>query len=192
MVRVPSRRSKQVFRKVVDAIGAEPKLFTHRDETERFEVAIVRAPDRPAEGFTTFFTVTLNEYPNAVQGQQIPVEIYGVVDGDGGDFGNALSTCAFNMIKDGWLIAPGVVHPDVVAMYPGLSPNLPHMLFTYPMDFDTLSAIETTEGDVYSLQAMPIAESEYVYLLENGFDEMQERLTVAEVDYTDLQREAAF
>ncbi len=183
-----NERSRQVLRATAEALSTEPKVFNYYDEDESHRVAIMHSADFPNPGQTTYATVTLNEYPNDMGGKEIPVEIFGVVHGESEDFAGALSTCAFNLIKDGWLIAPGVVHPGVLAMYSDLAPQLPHMLFTFPMDAGELARIETSAGDVHALQVMPISDSERHYLMDYGFDSLQEVFIRQHVDYTDLGR----
>lgn len=189
MPKPPSRRSKQVFKQALALFDIEPRIFNYFDPDESHQVDMIEATDRPSPGYATYLTVTLNEYPNELDGQQIPVEIYGVVAGDHPGFGEAISTCAFNCIKDGWLIAPGVVHQNALAIYDGLAPNLPHIVFVPPMDFPELSAIDTDEGTVHALQAIPISHAEFEFLSASGFDALQDAFQQASVDYTDLGRE---
>lgn len=189
MPKAPSTRSKAVFKHMVKVFGIEPKIFNHYNPAETVQIDEIHARATPDGGWTTYATVTLNEHRNEIDGKDVPVEAYIVVAGEAPDAGEALATCAFNVVTDGWIIAPGVVHRDVVAMYPGLAPHLPHMLFTFPMDFgDELARIETPQGEVFALQAFPISEAEADLLESDGFDALEARFEAAEVDYTDLSR----
>lgn len=192
-LREPSPRSKQVLAAVAEAFGSKPRYFYNFDEDESHQVDIARGDNLPYDGLTTHFTVTLNEHLNMLNGNEIPVEIFCVVAGPdgGGDIGNALSTCAFNCIKDGYMIFPGAVHPGVLAMYEGLSPNLQHIMFSYPMDWGSLSRIETDHGNVYTLQAIPISDAKFAFLRNNGFDALNAKFQEVELDYTSLLHESA-
>ncbi len=183
-----SIRTGAVFRAEIEAFGSKPPVHRHYNETETARVDIARAVDVPSEGLMTYATVNLNESCNVMDGREIPVEIFAVIAGENTDMANALSTCAFNMIKDHWLIAPGVVHEDVLRMYPGLAPNLPNMFFVPPMDYQGLARIETPEGNVHALQALPISVAETEFLYENGFEELNGLFIEKDMEYWNLNR----
>ena len=91
------------------------------------------------------------------------IEIYSeiIMDQRGHDerISNVLSTIAFCVMKDGWKVAPGVIFHDVVKMYaPGT--ELPHVMFTVPFQWDTMSKLSLSAKTIYPLVAIPISEAE--------------------------------
>lgn len=192
MSQAPSQRSKAVYKHFIGLFGIAPNVFHHYNADESAQVDMIHAVERPDPGLTTYATVSLNESQNLMDGQNVPVELIGVGPSDRPEFGEAVATCALNCITDGWLLAPGVVHEDVLAVYDGLAPHLPHMLVTFPMDWgEQVADIDTPEGQVHALQVMPVSQAEVDFLRERGFDALEEKLRDAEVDYTNLDRPSA-
>lgn len=183
-----SMRTGAVFRAEITAFGAVPPVHRHHDENETARVDIAHAVGVPSAGMTTYATVNLNESPNVMDGRNIPVEIFSVIAGENTDVANALSTCAFNMLKAHWLIAPGVVHEGALRAYPGLAPNLPNMFFVPPMDHAELAHIEVPGGTVYGLQALPISVAETEFLYENGFEKLNGLFIGNDMEYWNLER----
>ena len=102
---------------------------------------------------------------------------------------NMVATAAFCVMKDGWLAAPGVVFPNIVSEYMP-STTVPHVMWHEPLDFEGLSPLPVPGLDqqVHVLQAVPIAESEWQFLLAEGFFKFTERLEASGARHYDLLR----
>jgi hypothetical protein len=99
-----------------------------------------------------------------------------------------LATSAFNVIKDGWLAAPGVVFPGLLKEY-GLSETLEHVLWVEPFAYEQLSDVDLGEGiHAHWLLAVPISEEERRFLVAEGYDALEKRFADAELEYFNLER----
>ncbi len=85
---------------------------------------------------------------------------------------NILSTIAFCIVKDGWKVSPGVVFYDLVKMYIP-NTNLPHVMFTAPFQWDTMSKVGLTGKTIYPLLAIPISEGESKVAQINAGQELE-------------------
>lgn len=190
----PTLRSLEVRDYLLSVFGnPKAEVYAHDNSKGTLRIGIIHAPDTPDEGLTTYATVNVNEAENRFDGTNIPAELIGVVESGNDHFANAIGTVAANCMGDGLSLAPGVVHRNALANYPGLAPHLPHMLMTYPIDFgEEFSKIPTSQGSVYGLQAMPISEAELNYLQDQGFDALEEAFMEADIDYYDLTRPSIF
>jgi hypothetical protein len=99
-----------------------------------------------------------------------------------------LATSAFNVIKDGWLAAPGVVFRGLLKEY-GLSETLEHVLWVEPFACEQLSDVDLGEGiHAHRLLAVPIFEEERQFLVAEGYDALEKRFADAELEYFNLER----
>lgn len=185
----PTRRL--VSRHVSRIIGGQPSVHAFYDEGERNSVAIVTCTGSPAPQLSTFSTASLHVAPNLLEGDDIRVELSLVAESKSEEAANVVATSAFNVMKDRWLGAPGVVFPDVVGEYfPRAS--TPHVMWTEPFVFPELSTVtlEGVEFDLHWLHGVPITEQERLFLVANGFDALSARLEAADASYYDLYRES--
>jgi len=190
----PSFRSLEVRDYLLSVFGnPAADVYAHDNSKGTVRVGIIHAPNSPEEGLTTYATVNLNEAPNRFGDTDLRAELIAVVESGHDGFANAIGTVAANCIEDGLPIAPGVVHRNALANYPGLAPQLPHMLMTYPMDYgEEFAEIPTSEGPVYGLQALPISQAEAQFLEEHGFEALEQAFMDAELNYFDLRRASIF
>lgn len=185
-------RTRFVARSIAEAIGGKPQFHQYYNDNESAQVAILSALDRPSEGWTSYATVSLHDHPVTLENKSIAVELVGLAAADREDFANVIATCALNVIVDDWLIAPGVVHPDVVASRTGLSKQLSHVLFVPVLEWPELNSLEPPAGPpVYCLQAVPISENERQFLASEGLDSLEKLFTDQHTDYFDLDRTSA-
>lgn len=183
-----STTAKQVYRAAVDAFGGEPKVNRRYDEDESHSVDVLRCADRPVPGLAVYSTLTLHDSPNHLDEEDVRVELMGVAPADVEDYPNLLATAAFNVIKDGWLAAPGVVFPDLLTMYE-LSSTLRHVLWVEPFPYEQFSTVKIDGGpDVHWLLGVPISEEERRFLLDHGYEALEQRFVDADLDYWDLTR----
>lgn len=170
------------------ALGGSGRTYAHYDEGERHAVAVMEAVGTPNPGSTTYATASLHAFPNLLDGEDIRVELL-MTASESPDAANMVATAAFCVMKDGWLAAPGVVFPDIVREYIP-STTVPHVMWSEPFSFKGLSPmlVPGLDHEVHPLQAVPIAASEWQFLLENGFFAFTERLAAADAPLHDLHR----
>lgn len=101
---------------------------------------------------------------------------------------NIVATCAFNVAVSGWLAAPGVVFPCVVADYLP-DTHTPHVLWSEPINAAALGTFTVEKGlDVHWLLGVPISDAEHALLVDDGYDALQRRLQDADAAYFDPYR----
>lgn len=170
------------------AFGGTRSVTRMWDEGEANSVDVLACADAPNPGYTTYSTVSLHAAPNLLDDRNTPVELAGVARTSVEAFINLIATTAFFVIKDGWLAAPGVVFPDLVAAY-GLSPRLHHVLLVPPFPWPELGSVQVADGSsVHWLTCVPISESERQLLLAIGFDRFEAELERHDVAWFDLDR----
>lgn len=180
--------SRAVFKAIASAVGQMTKVTTYLDERERNSVHIAQFDDLPQPGLTSWATVTLHASPNDLEGQNIPVELMLIGRAGDDEVAAALSTCAFNVGKDQWLAAPGVVFPDVIAMYHP-DTTVPHVLWSEPFIWPELSGFDVEGvGQVHCLLGIPVSDAEVDFLHEHGMDALEDAFEKADLDFPNLQR----
>jgi hypothetical protein len=182
---------KIVSRHASKALGGESSVHAFYDESEDNVVAIVTCSGTPSGGLTAFSTASLHVTPNMLEGDDIRVELLTVTDSRYDEAANVLATSAFDVVKDGWLVAPGVVFPNAVGEY-YRDATTPHLMWTEPFDFPELSTVhlDGLERDVHWLQGVPLTENERAFLLDAGFDALSGRLEAADAPYYDFFRQS--
>jgi len=180
--------ARAVARTAADAFGGHPKVNRYYDQPETNWVDLLSCADAPEAGLVSYSTVTLHRAPNLVGGEDMRVELAGVAREAVPTFANALTWVALTIIKDHWMAAPGVVYPNVLQRLE-MSMSVAHLMLLEPFEWEGLDEVELTGGQaVHWLHAVPISESEYAFLQENGFDDLLDRLTAADVAYVDMER----
>jgi len=182
-----------VAKAALGQIGGTPRTRRYADEDESHWIDIAEFVDRPMVGYSAYSTLSLHMTPNMLEGDDVRVEIAGVARSGASGFPQLLSTAAFFVVKDHWLCAPGVVFPGLLQRYcPGLSNTLEHLIFVEPFPWIGLSSVKLPENlTVHWLLAMPIAEAERLYLLEQGYERFEELFQARNVEYYDLDRSSA-
>jgi len=182
---------KVVSRHASKVLGGESSVHAFYDESEDNVVAIVTCAGTPSGRLTAVSTASLHATPNVLEDDDLRVELLLVTDARYDEAANVLATSAFDVVKDGWLAAPGVVFPDAVREY-YRDATTPHLMWTEPFDFPELSTVhlEGLEHDVHWLQGVPLTERERAFLVDSGFDALSGRLEAAAAPYYDLSRQS--
>ena len=170
-------------------LGGTPKVHKYYDRDEANSTAIFTAIDSPNPSWMTCSTVELHQTVNMLDDVDVRVELMAVSASADALLPNLVATAAFNVIKDGWLAAPGVPFPNLVREYYPTS-TTPHLMWVEPFNLPRLSttSIEGV-GDVHWLLALPLSERELRFLESDGFDRLEERLDG--IEYFDLWRDSA-
>jgi hypothetical protein len=170
------------------AFGGSPRVQRYYDEPGEYRVDLLTCDERPTPGFSTYSTVSLHQSKDLLEQSDIRVEMAGVASTNLTEFPNMIASAAFNVIKDGWLAAPGVVFPSLVRRY-GLSATLEHVLWVEPFPWDQLGSVELGGAlSAHWLLGIPISESERQFLLDRGFDVFEALFEDRRVEYFDLSR----
>jgi antitoxin YqcF len=182
--------ARAAARAAAEAFGGKPAVREYLNEAEDRAIDILSCPDRPAPGYTCYSTVTLHLAENTLEGKDIRVELAAVVESSATAMANLLASSAMNVREDGWLAAPGVVFPGLVAEYE-LSSTLEHIMWMEPFAFEQLASVDLGDDiSAHWLMAMPISEGERRLLIAEGYDALENRFEESSVEYYDLGRES--
>ncbi|MGV8082250.1 MAG: suppressor of fused domain protein [Coriobacteriia bacterium] len=174
-----------------DAIGGKPEVRRYRDDSEMWYVDVAIFADRPGEDLTTYSTIGVHAYPNAVDGRDIPTELSIVAATSATSVPNMLVEAAFLIMKDKWICAPGVVFPNLVAEY-ALSRTMRHLLWCPPFPWEQLGSVDLGEGlRAHWLLAVPISDAERDFLFDHGYLELERLFEEKEILHYDLNRKSA-
>jgi hypothetical protein len=185
-----SADSKLIFRHAATAFGGTPRVFAFWDDPHEHFVDVLICDDAPVPGITSYSTLTLSDTPLLQQGQEFPVriEVAGACASGVEEFGNAISTVAFFVMKDKWFCRPGVVFETMLSMY-NLSATMEHLYFTAPSQWPTLNTtLELPTRKVTWLWAIPISEAESRFIAEQGDGRFEELLEASGADVFDIHR----
>ncbi len=180
----------------VQTIGGDPEVEGMVDAGGRTRVDVLTCHNAPAPGWTTWSTVTLHTQPNVlpmVSGEDLEIRAELMAVGlPGSDvMGKVLGSCAFAVLQDHWMMAPGIVFGDVVSLYDPET-TTPHIMWSHPFTATDLGAVEVDENlTVHWLVAMPITEAERQWLEGHDYDAFANLLDEKQVTYADLRRESA-
>jgi hypothetical protein len=169
-------------------VGGSASVTAYYDEPNQNKIHVFSSSNNQGIVAATVGLMDINQTGRS------DIEIYSeiIMDQKGHDekILNVLSTIAFCVMKDGWRVAPGVVFYDVVAMY---APNkkLPHVMFTAPFQWDSMSKIGLSEKTIYPLIAIPISEAESKIAEANAGRDLEDLWMKHSTDVLDWGRESA-
>lgn len=176
----------------MDRFGGMPKVHDYHDEEESRSIAILTCEDAPQDGLKTVATLGLSDFEALGEANQplaFGVELIAAIEGEAASFERALSTCAFNVIKDRMRIYPGAAFPRVFDLYEDLSETMSHAFFVDPFiwggTFETMTLPSKT---VAFLQLVPISDGEFAYLRENGSEALEAVFESNQIDVFDMKR----
>lgn len=187
-----SNEKKQLAKYVANIFGGKASVFIYNDDNKESKIAILNAENSPNLGETSYSTIGLSDYDIdlTVEGRPLRVEIVGASPNEFQEYGNIISTCAFNIINSGYSCSLGMIYPDVVKMYyPDY--NMKHIMFVSPFLWDDKLETQDSESKKIAwLQAIPISEVEYLYVEKNGREAFIDLLEQADIDILALDRES--
>ena len=161
-----------------------------KHDTSDLEIDVLSCIDSPQQGVTSWGTIGMSDWTNlAASGgtPEVRVELVAACQSSV-DFGSFLASCAFNVGTGQFGIAPNLVFPRVIELYrPDVT--MAHLMFVPPFlwnsDFPTVR-----EGSIAItwLQAVPVSESEFLFLKSNGAEALTELFEGNQIDVFDIDR----
>lgn len=183
-----SAEARHLAKTAAAAFGGTPRVQRFHNQDESHSVDILICADAPSEAFSTYSTLGVYEARNMLDNAEVRVELAGVAAATDTDYPNLLATAASYVQDEHWLAAPGVVFPSLVREY-GLSESLEHVLWVPPFPWDDLHGVTvSSELTVHWLLAVPIAESEYRLLLDEGYHALEQLFEQHRVEYYNFLR----
>jgi antitoxin YqcF len=192
----PTDDNKQLARDIVKVFGGQPSVREYFDDERVATIDILTCENAPQTGVNSYSTLALSGFPAFdAEGDKFPfgVEFIAACESSALDFVNALSTCAFNVIKDGMPIYPGIVFPRILELYKGLSSTLSHAFFVDPFLWDDeFRSRQTAIRTIVFLQMVPISDQEYAFIHSNGADALEAEFERQNIDVYDINRSSVF
>lgn len=183
-----SEECRLAARELMRTWRAQPQVSRYWDEPERTSVDIAVCENSPWEGITGVGTLGLSEHSLGFAPLDLRVELVGAFPASAIEFPNLVSTCAFNIIKEGWPARPGGLHPNVMAMY-DLSSTLHHVMLVDPFLWeDGPATLELPQRTIAWLMIVPISESELRFAETAGPDALSGLFEQHSIDIVDLNR----
>ncbi|MFZ6778861.1 suppressor of fused domain protein [Undibacterium sp. Ji83W] len=188
-----SNHQKELARHTALAFQADkPPIFHFWDDDHTSDIYVMKAPDRPQIGVTSYATVGLSARPLIHEGKEFEtrVEIVSACGSNFPDFSNVLATLAFCVINSKWFCAPGIIFPDVLSMY-GLSDTMSDIYFAHPFLWDDrFKSVTMHEHHVAWLLAVPVSREESAFAQEFGSARLEAIFSERDIDIFDLNRKS--
>jgi hypothetical protein len=167
------------------------EVRTHRFAGRSEEAPILRAPDCPMEGATTFASVGFSSVPQRVGGRDVPVELIGACAASVESFAEVVASCVVTRMVTGANFVYGTVIEDLRTLR-AASSTLRHVALVAPFLWDSFGgglAKDRVGGtDIYWLMVLPISDAERDFLRGNGIDALETLFEEAEIDVFDINR----
>ena len=191
-----TKENKMLAKFMRDTFGGNTNaatVFTYKKNDESLSIPILSCPESPWEGFKTYATIGLSDYPMYDDGEDeefhVRLEIIGVSTSDIDWFPNILATCGFYLIQEGWLFSPGYVLKNIAPVYdPDI--QLKHVYFSEPFVWEELHPLQLETKKVAWLLCILISDAECDYREQNGSDKFETLLESNDVQIFDLARKS--
>lgn len=188
----PSDENRELARFIAQTLGGTPSVREYFDDERVATINIMTCEDAPQAGVRSYSTLALSDSPLVDEDDEplaFGVEIVAACESEAEEFVNALSTCAFNIIKDRMPVHPGAVFERVFDLYDGLSSTLSHAFFVDPVLWDEdFASKEMKTKTVAFLQLIPISDAELAFLHEKGPDALEDEFEKQQIDIFDINR----
>lgn len=158
------------------------------DEYPPLSVSVLRCPDKPHDGLTSFSTIGLSDLP--LPGVEIrpPLGVEIVAVSQLPAFAGVLADAARQMLDNRWPLAPGIVLFHVISARP-LAPALPHLLLIEPSLWaDQLNSCILSTKTVAWLLGVPVSDAEADYVKAQGATALKDRFRETHANIFDPRR----
>lgn len=153
-------------------------------------VGILRVPDCPANGLSSWATVQASDFETPLKtrdGRPVRVEFVAAADAGLDRFGDAVAACAF-AIDPRHDIRPGTVYRNAVANSYS-SATTPHLFSVVPFVWDSrIDSYSDDDVHVTWLQVVPITESEAQLVADRGAGALEDAFDHAQPDLYAIDR----
>ncbi len=184
-----SSENKQIARYVATVFGGSPRVEEYINNSDTLSIGILSCRDRPVEGVVSYSTIKLSDHPMNWKDSEFPtrLELAGMCLSTAGFFPNVLASAAFTIMQNDAVYHPGTVIPNLIAQhYP--ESKLPHLYLTEPFIWHDLKTLDCGTKTVSWLLAMPMSETEYVYLKQHGEHALERLLEKEKADFSNPDR----
>lgn len=155
-----AEENREIARIYAKRFSSEIKVTVHCDEFEESSVHIFFGLNSPKSSVSSFGTIGVSDAPlfSADDAEQdFRLELVGASPAEFVEFGSALATAAFCIMKDEWPCYPGAHFPDIMKMY-RLSKTMSDICFVDPFLWpSSFERVKLTGKQVAYWQAIPIS-----------------------------------
>ena len=182
---------KQIERLLAGAFAGVPLHFRVLHNTRKYEVEVIVVPGKPEEELCSLGTVGLWRTPlhgtNSNDSQRI--ELVSIFEASREGAREVLAAAAFKIMRTQKSVPPGTVFVNCLHdWYP--KANVPHLYFVDANLWSFPQLVPTMLGNlqVRFVEALPITEAEYQFVLEHGGHALEAKLLGAASNLWDLKR----
>lgn len=160
-------------------IGALDRVRSWLSEDELTAVPVGRATGIPSAGLTTFATLGLSSFDNALEteaGRPLRVELIVTVRDEFTFLEQGLGNCALNVATGEYRAQPGAIYPGAFDGY-NARVTTPHGLLWYPFAWGgPFPTLEWAGTDVEWLAVVPVTSEELSFVASGGADQASSRV----------------
>ena len=184
---------KQIERLLANAFSGPPLLFRVAHNTRKYEVTTLVVPGKPEPELCSLATIGLWRTP--LTGPKVAetsrLELAAIFEASREGAREVLAAAAFKIMRTQKYLTAGAVFVNCVHdWYP--KATVPHIYFVKAnlWSFPQLQPLRMGALQIQFLQAIPITETEYLYVQEHGGQALEARLLGASANIWDLKRNA--
>ncbi|MCZ4243596.1 suppressor of fused domain protein [Pedobacter punctiformis] len=173
---------------IAGAIGFEPQVYPYYDNDRTNQLDILKLTDPVDNNIGIYCTIGVSNYPNIVDGKNIPLELMLTAYKRFEKATNILSTCGFYIIKDRFECGLGGIFKRMIEFYyKGI--EMKHIFFIEPFLWsEKLVQMDIENKEANFLLCIPISDKELEFKLEKGSAALEELLMKNQIDIYDLDR----
>ncbi|MFM5955399.1 MAG: suppressor of fused domain protein [Novosphingobium sp.] len=185
--REPTETEKLIGRYVRSMLGDVTQVHRYADDDEANDLFLASGSDWPVKGVTSFGTIGLSRYPVQIGSGTVNLELLGACATATKKFANVVASCALEKIKNGTTIVHGSTLRNIVTQY-AISTTMNHIFFTSPFLWEGFGPQIFAGTEIHWLMAIPISDSELIYLERFGPDALEARFESEQIDVFNITR----
>lgn len=185
---------KHIERLLVEAFGGPPTLQRLHHVTRKYETTVLSVSGHPEPELSALATIGLwrTPLPSPKVAETQRLELVGIFETRKEGCREVLAAAAFRVMRTKKFLTKGsIIQDGLHEWYPKAS--VPHLYFVDAAHWSFPQLKPSIMGPltIHFLEAIPIAESEYQFLMEHGSRALESKLLAASANLWDLKRPPA-
>ncbi len=153
-----------------------------------WQLQMLHAVDAERDPAAIYATLNLTDGKNAETGKPLMFNIWGASTEKDDGFDEIIAALAHEIFAEGIDIEVGDVMQSFLASHRQITPNLPHVAFGAPEEFEDLNYFFAADDLYFSFQVIPISDAEEEFLRRTSWMFLRELFASQGVVINDLQR----